>query len=190
MIIAAIVLMLTQPPLDCRQPDTAMMALPLREFDQTDAGWRALDVEGCEIVAAEAIAHYRTSNRDALADEYLGNLIWHEGQLRAAAGQTDQAIALMLSTHAETTDSFAAYVDATVAFLRRDRDALIAARQRLSSLPEPGYYRESVERFRAAYPDLPPPTWPPNLSFVDGLIACFDRPYSEAYGCDAEEEAQ
>ena len=76
---------------DCRQPDAAMLALPLHEFDQTPAGWRSLDAEGCEAVGADAIAEYREINRETLAGEDLGTLIWHEGQLRAAAGQADAA---------------------------------------------------------------------------------------------------
>ena len=169
----------------CRQPDAVILALPLHDFDQGDAGWRSLDKEGCEAVVADAIARYRELNREALEGEYINNLIWHEGQLRASAGQTDRAIELMLATHAETTESFAAYADATVAFLRHDREALLAARDRLAALPQPDYYRQAVDRFRTTYPDKPVPTWPPNLSFVDGFIACFERPYSEAYGCDA-----
>ena len=171
---------------DCRQPDAAMLALPLEEFDQTPAGWRSLDAEGCEAVGADAIARYRVLNREALAGQETGTLIWHEGQLRAAAGQTEAAIALMLEGRDQESDAIQPYVDASVAFLRQDREALLAARARLVALPVPEYFARAAERYRANYPDLPPLSWPLNLNKVDGFIACFDRPYREAYSCDAE----
>ena len=171
---------------DCRQPDAAMLALPLEEFDQTPAGWRSLDAEGCEAVGADAIARVRVLNREALAGQETGTLIWHEGQLRAAAGQTEAAIALMLEGRDQEPDAIQPYVDASVAFLRQDREALLAARARLVALPVPEYFARAAERYRANYPDLPPLSWPLNLNKVDGFIACFDRPYREAYSCDAE----
>ena len=175
---------------DCRQADAAMLALPLHAFDQTDAGWRSLDAEGCEAVGADAIARYREVNREALAGEDLGTLIWHEGQLRAAAGQTDAAIALMLEGRDGDLEGDRLYADATVAFLRQDREALLAARERLLALPEPEWFAAAVERYKINYPDHPPPTWPLNRDRVEGFIACFDRPYREAYSCDAEGKAQ
>ena len=173
-------------PTGCLQPDAAMLALPLQDFDQTPAGWRSLDAEGCEAVGAEAIARYREVNREALANQDLGTLIWHEGQLRAAAGQTEAAIALMLEGRNEESDAIQPYVDATVAYLRRDREALLAARERLLALPVPDYFAAAVERYKVSYPDHPPPTWPLNRDKVEGFVDCFDRPYREAYNCDAE----
>jgi len=173
-------------PTECRQPDAAMLALPLHEFDQTPAGWRSLDAEGCEAVGADAIARYRDINREALAGEETGTLVWHEGQLRAAAGQTDAAIVLMLEGRDEESDAIQPYVDASVAFLRQDREALLAARARLLALPVPDYFAAAAERYRVNYPDHPPLAWPLNLDKVNGFIACFDRPYREAYVCDAE----
>ena len=177
-------------PVACLQPDAAMLALPLHDFDQTPAGWRSLDAEGCEAVGAEAIARYREINRERLAGEDLGTLIWHEGQLRAAAGQTDAAIILMLDGRDGESDATQPYVDATVAFLRRDREALLAARERLLALPVPDYFSGAVERYKVNYPDHPPPTWPLNRDKVEGFVACFDRPYREAYNCDAQGNAQ
>lgn len=175
---------------ECRQPDAAMLALPLHEFDQTPAGWRSLDAEGCEAVGADAIAAYREMNREALAGEDLGTLIWHEGQLRAAAGQTEAAIALMLETRDRESDAIQPYVDATVAYLRRDREALLAARERLLALPVPDYFAAAVERYKINYPDHPPPTWPLNRDKVEGFVACFDRPYRQASNCDAQESGE
>lgn len=177
-------------PVECRQPDTAMLALPLHEFDQTDAGWRSLDVPDCEAVVAETIARYRVQNREALAGQDTGTLVWHEGQLRAAAGQTEAAIALMLEGRDAESDAIQPYVDASVAFLRQDRPALEAAYARLMALPVPDYFTRAAERYAANYPDLPPLTWPLNRDKVEGFLACFDRPYREAYVCDAEGNVQ
>lgn len=186
---AALVLGQT-PPADCPQADAAMLARPLEDFDQGDAGWRSLDKEGCEAVVADAIGSYREQNREALAGQDTSTLIWHEGQLRAAAGQTDAAIALMLQGRDEESDAIQPYVDASIAFLRQDRPALEAAHARLMALPVPDYFTRAAERYAANYPDLPPLTWPLNRDKVEGFLACFDRPYREAYLCDAEGNVQ
>jgi len=175
---------------DCRQPDAAMFALSLHEFDQTPAGWRSLDAKGCEAVGADAIARYREMNREALAGEDLGTLIWHEGQLRAAAGQTEAAIPLLLEGRDRESEGDRLYAEATVAFLRQDREALLDARERLLALPVPEWFAAAVERYKINYPDLPPLTWPLNRDKVEGFIACFDRPYREAYTCEAEMNPQ
>ena len=174
----------------CPQADSAMMAMSPHDFDQTDAGWRSLDREGCEAGVADVIARFRAEHAEAMADGSGDALIWHEGQLRAAAGQTEAAITLLLHGRDAESDATQPYVDATVAFLRRDRPALLAARERLMALPVPPRFQSAVDRFKATYPDLPAPTGPLNLDKVDGFIACFDRPYSEAYVCDAEGNTQ
>lgn len=170
------------PGADCRQADDTMLALPLQDFDQGDEGWRSLESDGCEIAAADGIKQYRERNADTVmsADN---TLVWHEAQLRASAGQTDAALELMLSRRDTASPSIRPYTDATIAFLRRDRAGLLAARDALVALPEPQAFRDAANRYAASYPDLPPLKWPLNLDVVDGLISCFDRPYSEAYEC-------
>lgn len=174
----------------CLAPDAAMLALPLHDFDQTDAGWRSLDAKGCEAVVADGIALYRAENASRLATEDTGTLDWHEGQLRAAAGQTDSAISIMEAGLDASTDAIRPYHEATIAFLKRDRVALEAARDRLMALPEPAYFTQAKARYETNYPDLPPLTWPLNRDKVEGFIACFDRPYGEAYLCDADGTVQ
>ena len=188
-VLAALNLPQAAPP-ECRRPDAAMFELSLNDFDQGDDGWRSLDAEGCEAVVAEAIARYRELNREGLDGEEAGTLIWHEGQLRAAAGQTDAAIALMLQGRDAESEAVQPYVDASVAFLRQDRPALEAAYARLMALPVPDYFTRAAARYAATYPDLPPLSWPLNRDKVEGFIACFDRPYREAYVCDAEGNVQ
>jgi len=187
-LLAAFVLIQAAPV--CPQADSAMVALSLHDFDQTDAGWRSVDREGCEAGVADVIARFRAGHADAMADGSGDTLIRHEGQLRVAAGQTEAAIPLLLHGREAESDATQPYVDATVAFLHRDRPALIAARERLTALPVPPQFQRAVDGFKASYPELPAPTWPLNLDKVDGFIACFDRPYSEAYVCDAEGNTQ
>ena len=180
----------TEPVTSCRQPDAAMLALSLHDFDQTDAGWRSLDAEGCEGVAADAIARYRVDNAARLVGEDIGTLNWHEGQMRAAAGQSQAAIAIMQAGLDQTDEAIRPYNEATIAFLSRDREALEAARDRLLALPDPEAFAQAKARYAVNYPQFPPLTWPLNRDKVDGFVACFDRPYREAYGCDAEGNVQ
>jgi len=114
----------------------------------------------------------------------LDGLVWHEGQLRAELGQTAEAIRLFQRARrpdvllGQSQENWNAYVDATVAFLKGDRAALLSARARLAASPIPTITeRQSDGSLRASKPDRQP-----NLDVVDGLIACFGRPYAEAYG--------
>jgi hypothetical protein len=173
---AALLLVASAPPTSppCRADRAAMLALSEDRFDQDlEGGWRALAAKPeCAAAAADLIAAYRTAHPDASA-----MLKWHEGQLRAEGGQAERAVRLFESSRkAGTAEGWNDYVDATVAFLRRDRKALLAARARLAALPRPADWRPQDAQGRS----LPLP-WPPNLNVVDGLLRCFDRPYREAY---------
>lgn len=192
MILAATIaaVLMGQAAPDCPAPSAAMLALPLHDFDQTDAGWRSLATPGCEAVAADAIARYRVDNAAGLVAKDTGTLDWHEGQMRASAGQTEAAIAIFESRLETSHASFRPYHEATIAFLRRDRAGLEAAQTWLLALPEPEEFTSAKARYEATYPDLPPLVWPMNADIVAGLLACFDRPYREAYACDAKGEVQ
>jgi len=174
----------------CVYDSRAMLALNEHEFNSTpDMGWRVLgNTPGCEGVAADLIATYRQEHPGI--DDQVG-LLHHEAQMRAASGQTEAAISLLREVRAlESTPEMLAYRDAEIAFLSNDRGSLIAARERLATLPEPAGFAAAVERFRTSYPNFLPPRWPTNLDVVDGLIACFGRPYAEAYGLACRPERQ
>jgi hypothetical protein len=153
-----------------------MLALSRRAFDQDlQGGWRAVSArDGCIAAAADLIRDYRERHR--LNDTIL---FWHEGQLRASDGQTEAASALFERSRKEPADAFGwnQYVDATIAFLRNDRPALLAARASLAGLPRPSGFEPRDPQGRPI--SL---SWPMNLDVVDGLIACFGRSYREAYG--------
>lgn len=158
---------------DCTYDRTQMLALSQQAFDQDLAGgWRPLAQRAeCRLAAADLIRDYREARRNQAEI-----LFWHEGQLRAIAGQTAQAIALFeRARKAEDPFGWNPYVDATIAFLRGERAALLAARERLTQVPRPANFPERDANGR-------PTRWPLNLDVVDGFIACFGRPYGEAYG--------
>lgn len=163
----------------CAYDRQRIMALDQRTFDQDrTGGWRLLARNPqCRAVAADLIRDYREAH--GLSASIL---FWHEGQMRANAGQTERAIALFdRSRHAEP-DSFGwnLYVDATIAFLRGDRPALQAARDALAARPRPADFAPRDSQGRPV--NL---TWPPNLNVVDALLACIGRTYAEAYACTA-----
>jgi len=157
----------------CGVDRAALLALPEREFDQDlEGGWRALAAKRrCRRAAADLIAAYRRAHPQA------GSLLrWHEGQLRAGLGEKARAIRLFASARKPDDPSWNDYVDATVAFLNRDRRALAAARARLAARPKPADWDPRDSEGRPL-----PISWPLNLEVVDGLVRCFGKPYEIAY---------
>ena len=163
-----------QPAPACSYDRQAMMALGQHDFDQDlQGGWRPLaDRAGCRLVAADLIRDYRRAHR---SEDRI--LFWHEGQLRALEGHTEAAISLF--EHARRSDSdvigWNHYVDATIAFLRRDRSGVLAARARLVALPRP----ENFVRVDSAGRPL---VWPLNLRIIERFVSCLGRTYAKALG--------
>jgi major membrane immunogen (membrane-anchored lipoprotein) len=168
-----------------------MMSLKYAAFDQDPSGgWRSLATQtGCDGAIADLIARYRKSKgkEPGQAD----TLAWHEAQARAMAGETDRAIKLFQQppqdAPPETSPYGVAdglYRTATIAFLQNDKPALEAARTKLAAVPEPADFAELKASIRKKMPGAAPPAWPMNLDVVDGLIACFGKPYKQAYDAD------
>jgi hypothetical protein len=112
------------------------------------------------------------------------SMLHHEAQVRASSGDTNQALALLREVlPLEIEPAMIAYREAEIAFLERDLPALQAARAKLAATPEPSNWALLKERVRAQRGDEAADSlvWPSNLDVVDGLINCFDRPYTEAY---------
>jgi hypothetical protein len=167
----------TPPAPDCSYDLEAMLALDRKAFDQTlpDGGWRGLYERGCYAEAAELIRAWRHEKRD-----HASILYTHEGQMRAYAGQTEQAIALLRLTYKPMDEDsgfgWNFYMDGTIAFLERDREGLAAAVARLRAIPKP----TNPSMFRA---DGSPifADWPPNLKVLEAFQRCWDESYAEAY---------
>lgn len=173
----------------CAHDRARLLALDENSFDQDfSGGWRSIADKGdeCELVAADLLRDYRRLHKN---DSTM--LLWHEGQMRAFAGQYAQAIELMQRSRGpgeEDKGGWKAYVDATVAFLGRDRAALETARQRLAALAPPS---EEKLVIKDGYFELKTPDgqtvkmrWPPNIDVVEGLQNCFDQPYKTAYAME------
>ena len=175
----------------CAHDRAALLALSPAAFDQDlGGGWRPLgEKPECAEIAADLLADYRKARWGELTPGELHVNYWHEGQLRAGLGQTDAATRLMMAgVNPEMSRSgFSDYALGTIAFLHQDHAGLLAARERLAALPKPPDFDDAARRFKARYGfDL---EWPANLKVLDGFIACFDRPYSEAYGaCPADDD--
>jgi hypothetical protein len=173
----------------CGYDRAAMLALDEQAFDQDlnngGGGWRRIEaIPGCQLAAAELLRDYRVTHHvDGVT------MAWHEGQMRAAAGQYREAIELFDSAHKPENQANAgwnAYVDASIAFLRRDRAALEAARTRVAAVPYP--QGSGLPPLNQGYIEFPaeagrPPMkmrWPPNIDVVDGLLHCFSESYAVA----------
>ena len=165
----------------CSHDHATLVALDLKTFDKTlGAGWRVIgDVDGCEAAGAALIADYRAAHAATLSPRDVQGLAWHEAQLRAMTGDYAAALPLFAFQQADPIPANSIYADATVAFLRKDRTALLAARDRLAALPPPKGFEVGAAEYRAKTGQTL--TWPINLNLVDGLIACFDKPYKQAY---------
>lgn len=161
-----------------------LLALDQQAFDQDmDGGWRPVGWEpGCESAAADLIAVWRTHSGNMID---RGIIDWHEGQMRAHAGETEAAITLFEQARSGSA-AWNLYIDATVAFMRRNRPALEAARAELAQMRPSEAEMAARRRFLEENPDVTVPEGfaeqPMNLNVVDNLIACFGRSYREAYG--------
>ena len=168
-----------------------LLALNEDDFDQDLAGgWRAVAAKtGCVVAAADLLAAYRASHSSSSS-----TLAWHEGQIRALVDDYEHAIPLLgLARKAPDEDKggWNPYVDATIAFLEGNMDALLQARDRLSATPYPG--GADMPPLKDGYVEFPSEEgqpvmkirWPPNIDVVEGLISCFGKSYADAYGTDA-----
>ncbi|WP_407071003.1 hypothetical protein [Xanthomonas albilineans] len=176
----------------CAVDRSTLLALDQQQFDQDvsngGGGWRALAARpGCELAAADLIRDYRKSHPHS-AD--VGLLYWHEGQLRAFAGDSAAAIALMQTSKKPPSQDVAGwnpYVDATVAFLAHDRAGFAKARRALKAVrPSADLPPLQHGMLHMSLPDGQTfeIRWPLNADVVEGLARCMDRPYSVAYGPD------
>ncbi len=175
----------------CAYDRNKMLSMSEESFDQDlsdgGGGWRRIaNIPGCELAAADLIAEYRVEH-----PESASVVTWHEGQMRAAAGQYEQAIPLLIAAKkdpAKDLGGWNQYVDATVAFLQGDMPALQKARDELAAVPyTPAEGMPALKDGYVEFPSQPGQPvmrfrWPINIEVVDALVACFGKPYNIAYG--------
>lgn len=153
---------------------TRIVGLSLQDFDQNPGdGWRPYYESGCYEQAAHLLTAYMTAYPERTNRNYM--LPFHAGQMYAMNNEYEKAERFMrqaYSPHDSAKIDWNAFVDANIAFLRKDQAMLSRMRQRIAKQPE------MTEAMGA-------PEWAVgkkmNLDVVDGFIACFDEPYSVAY---------
>lgn len=154
-------------PYECDYDDR-LLDLGFEQFDQDQrGGWRALRAKtGCEEKAADLLKFYRQKYTSIIPLLY-----WHEAQIRASIGDNEKAIPLMegsLVPADKDVYGWNPYVNATIAFLRRDRIGFLNARERLEHVLRPKDWPAGAE-------------WPQNASVIAALWNCFEKPYKLAY---------
>lgn len=162
-----------------------LLNLDEKAFDQdtSGGGWRAIASKtGCEIAAADLIRDYR--ERHGLKKTII---FWHEGQMRAVGNDYTAAIRLFEKSRKPKDQNVAGwneYVDASIAFLEKDKLALLQARKALSEVEvSPGFdVKDGVFEIPNSSGEPVKMRWPPNIDVVDGLIKCFEKSYRDAYG--------
>ena len=153
---------------DCQQELTRHLATDLelsyKEFDQTqNRGMRVLSAKGCHAETATLIQAYIHHNQ---AEE--SSLRWHLAQQYAMAGEYGPAVEAARTTlNAEedlATNPFQwnDYVLATIAFLERDKQSLIA-------------HTEAVRKGQDAHMGNQI-----NLKLLEALVRHFDQSYAYA----------
>ncbi len=162
---------------DCSYDLDAMLELDRDQFDQDmDSGWRTLARDkGCEQAAAELIREWRHRKRD-----HNNILFWHEGQMRALAGETDAAVGLFKLTYVapELDQDFGwnHYVSGTIAFLEGNRERLRHSLRGLEAIGIEGktsYTRRDGTVLKASRP--------PNLGVLEAFERCWGKSYAAAY---------
>jgi hypothetical protein len=170
---------------ECLADPTPYLAMDWENFDQGAAsdgrvwGWREIAAKpGCETAAADLVAIWVEQKGPALDEATRLLMSFHEGQIRAMGGDYVKAAALIEAGRAEWDDKpeGAAYVDATLAFLRGDRPGLKAARERMMAVPEPPDFVDLQKQYReqAGFE----PKWPMYIETVDKMIACWGKGYT------------
>jgi hypothetical protein len=143
------------------------------QFDQDmNGGWRALVQRGCTLQAAMLLDVYNLDDvRSENKGDNRGTLFFHAGQLYATAGASFIAIRRFYSSldpgedaEKEHVLSWNAYVLATIAFLKRDKEAVRFQREQIAIGPKTDGNKT-------------------NLRVVDGLLKCWDQSYKDAYQC-------
>lgn len=164
----------------CEVDRASLLKLDQWYFDQDPTGgWQTLAARpGCEVAAADLVRDYRQANGLEASILY-----WHEGQLRARAGQTEQAVALMTQSRHRAGDptGWNEYVDATIAFLLKKRTAFDDAWSRLAAVHSTPDVKNGYLEAHMSDGSVRKVRWPINIDVVEGLAECFDKSYREAY---------
>ena len=145
--------------------DRALLRQGYDVFDTSTGkfAWRTLLNQGCVDSAVATLKAYRTANESRLTTEQKYELSFHIGQALAMAGREPESAQYFEAAISPESDAlWAAYVRATLGFVRKDRALL--------------------EKALAVYETSAPPE-SMRLLVIRGLLRCFDRPYMDAMHC-------
>jgi hypothetical protein len=148
------------PPQDIAEQIT----LPYDKFDSQSGpnAWRSMSSAGCTDAAIALLQAFQSSNESNLTDDQRREIAFHIGQTLAFAGRENEAIEdFERANKPGGSVEWHTYVDATLAFLRHDTDALVAAHKSYAAIA-PGSMR---------------------LSAIEGFIKCPKDPYAKAIHC-------
>jgi hypothetical protein len=149
-----------------------LLARSYQEFDEAveDFGWRALFQRGCIREAIAILDAYRDRNAGRMTNDQRLELSFHIGQILALSGYEAESLSHFEAARSEmAAEEWSAYVDATVAFIRKDRRQLLSARER--------YAKAAASQ-------------PMRLQIIDGLLRCFEKSYAQAVHCGLESDAR
>jgi hypothetical protein len=118
------------------------------QFDQTDGqGWRKLWDAQCYHSGAKLIDSYIAAHQE-LSDQERRNLLFHQGQALAFAGDVDAAVeSFEQCRRAEDVSNgfrWNAYLRGTIAFLKRNKEQLASAHDELAA--HSGNYGNATNR--------------------------------------------
>jgi hypothetical protein len=134
-----------------------LLSLPYKQFDQTlGAGWRTLQKEKRNREAALLIEEYLKRHRE-LTPGQSGMLHFHAAQLLAGEGEHRKAITHLKRARCDgMTPGYNEFADAMRAFLERDRNEVLAIRDRVAHYPSKGMtavYQSVVNSFADRFDD-------------------------------------
>lgn len=145
---------------DCpSEVDQTLLQLDYDAFDMSD--WRGLLMRECVDAAVAVLETYREQNARRLTAEQTRELHFHVGQALAFAGRETESVPHFERARGGDAE-WSAYVDATLAFLKREKAALVAARERYARAPNANAMR---------------------LAVIDGFIRCEAESYAAAVHC-------
>lgn len=186
----------TKPAID---DQAALLSLSYERFDQTKgSGWRPLYDEQRKCGNAGALIEAYLQRHKELTPDQKAILHFHAAQMFAYDGDNARAVSHLDRARSPAKDSelgpaWNDTVDATRAFLLRDRPSLLAAKERLLASHESSEeVDELVQHFGESYADMrwwaalsPVVTIPKGASkehraIAEKLAKTFDLPLSEA----------
>ena len=140
--------------------------MDFHSFDQSENGWRPLAAKSCYRQAALVQEKYREANYNGMRAWERRVSSWHIGQMYAFDSKYSEAVAyfkqsVKLNDDGGSSFRWNDYVNASIAFLEKDRKSL-------------SYYRQRLYGGNSPYNRM-------NLRIVDSFLRCFDSSYLSAY---------